>query len=107
MVQTSWTTTGVFTGQGGVRTDEAGTVTGDLTVHTTWDGKQAVVQVQYSGTSLWFTLTGSPVPCPSRQGSRDLHQAVVEAVRAGGGTTVPQHDELWARPLSTGPENLR
>ncbi|MEV7975675.1 hypothetical protein [Streptomyces sp. NPDC086519] len=98
MVQTSWTTTGVFTGQGGVRTDEAGVVTGELTVHTTWDGRQAVVRVQYSGTSRWFTLTGSPVPCPSRQGSRDLHQSVVEAVRAGGGTTVPHHDKLWVRP---------
>ncbi|WBO62209.1 hypothetical protein [Streptomyces camelliae] len=98
MVQTSWTTTGVFTGQGGVHTDEAGIITGDLTVHTTWDGKQAVVKVQYSGTSQWFTLTGSPVPCPSRQGSRDLHQAVVEAVRAGGGTTVPRHDQLWVQP---------
>ncbi|MET8944969.1 hypothetical protein ABZX30_15640 [Streptomyces sp. NPDC004542] len=98
MVHTSWTTTGVFTGQGGARTDEAGIVTGDLTVHTTWNGRQAEVKVQYTGTSGWFTLTGSPVPCPSRQDSRNLHQTVVEAVRAGGGTTVPQHDRLWARP---------
>ncbi|MFD8722981.1 MULTISPECIES: hypothetical protein [Streptomyces] len=94
MVQTSWTTTGVFTGQGGVRTDEAGIVTGELTVHTTWNGRQADVKIQYSGTSEWFTLTGSPVPCPSQQDSRNLHQEVVEAVRAGGGTAVPQHDRL-------------
>jgi hypothetical protein len=112
MGQTSWTTTGVFTGPGGARTDEAGIVTGDLTVHTTWNGRQAVVKVQYSGTSQWFTLTGSPVPCNSRQGSRNLHQAVVEAMRAGGGTTVPHHDRSAPRPavgtaLSTGPENGR
>lgn len=97
MVRTSWTTTGVFTGQGGARTDEAGVVTGELTVHTTWDGGQAAVQVRYTGTSEWFTLSGSPVPCPSRQDSRNLHQAVVEAVRAGGATTVPRHDRLSAR----------
>ncbi|MET9016081.1 hypothetical protein ABZX74_35100 [Streptomyces olivaceoviridis] len=98
MAQTSWTTTGVFTGQGGVRTDEAGIVTGELSVHTTWDGRQANVKVQYTGTSEWFTLAGSPVPCSSQQDSRNLHQAVVEAVRAGGGTTVPQHDRLGAGP---------
>ncbi|MES4891566.1 hypothetical protein [Streptomyces sp. NPDC096012] len=98
MALTSWTTTGVFTGPGGVRTDEAGIVTGDLTVHTTWDGREAAVEVLYSGTSQRFTLTGSPVPCPSQQGSRSLHQAVVEAVRAGGGACVPRHDQLWARP---------
>ncbi|MEU9380868.1 hypothetical protein AB0D38_07695 [Streptomyces sp. NPDC048279] len=97
MDQTSWTTTGVFTGQGGARTDEAGIVTGELTVHTTWDGRQAHVKIQYTGTSEWYTLTGSPVPCPSQQASRTLHQTVVEAVRAGCGTTVPQHDRLWAR----------
>jgi hypothetical protein len=97
MVQTTWTTTGVFTGRGGARTDGAGTVTGELTVRTTWDGKQAEVKVQYSGTAQWFTLVGSPVPCPSQQDSRRLHQAVVEAVREGGGAIVPQPGQLWTR----------
>ncbi|MFR9799353.1 hypothetical protein ACL02U_26205 [Streptomyces sp. MS06] len=94
MARTSWTTQGVFAGRGGVRTDEAGTMTGDLTVHTTWDGRQAEVEVRYSGTSQGYTLAGSPVPCDSAQESRDLHQAVVEAVRAGGGATVPRYRRL-------------
>ncbi|WP_055492561.1 hypothetical protein [Streptomyces sp. TP-A0356] len=89
----SWTTKGVFAGRGGARTDEAGILTGDLTVHTTWHCGQADVAVQYSGGSQWFTLTGSPVPCPSEQDSRHLHQEVVEAVRAGGGATVPRLHE--------------
>ncbi|MGW0206354.1 hypothetical protein ACWDZ8_11230 [Streptomyces sp. NPDC003233] len=67
-------------------------------MHTTWDGRQADVKVRYTGTSEWFTLAGSPVPCPSQQDSRNLHRAVVEAVRAGGSTTVPQHDRLRAHP---------
>ncbi|MFC3575851.1 hypothetical protein ACFOZ0_21725 [Streptomyces yaanensis] len=92
MAWASWTTTGVFAGRGGARTDEGMIVTGDLTVHTTWDGREADVAVQYSGTSHWFTLAGSPVPCPSEQESRHLHQEVVEAVKAGGGATVPHHD---------------
>ena len=87
----SWTTTGVYAGRGGARTDEAGIMTGDLTVHTTWDGSQVDVAVQYSGATNWFTLSGSPVPCPSERDSRDLHQEVVEAVRAGGGAMVPHH----------------
>ncbi|MFC9930898.1 hypothetical protein [Streptomyces sp. NPDC127190] len=97
MAWASWTTPGVFTGRGGARTDEAGIVTGDLTVHTTWDGRQADIAVQYTGTSDWFTLTGSPVPCRTEVQSRELHQAVVDAVRAGGLATVPRPHE----PLGT------
>jgi len=65
-------------------------MTGDLTVRTTWDGTRADVAVRYTDTAQWFTLVGSPVPCHSEQDSRQLHQAVVEAVRVGGGAAVPQ-----------------
>lgn len=72
-------------------TEEAGVVTGDLTVHTTWTAdREARVAVQYSGASDWFTMSGSPVPCATEEESRALHEAVVEAVRAGGGATVPR-----------------
>ncbi|CAM5528569.1 hypothetical protein GCM10010230_37370 [Streptomyces narbonensis] len=70
-------------------TDEAGVVTGDVTVHTTWTEGEARVAVQYSGASDWFTMSGSPVPCSTETESRDLHDAVVEAVRQGAGATVP------------------
>ncbi|MFI1866004.1 hypothetical protein [Streptomyces jumonjinensis] len=85
----SWTTTGVYSGRGGVLTDEVGALTGDLTVHTTWAGDEARVAVQYSGASDWFTMSGSPTPCASEDDSRALHQAVVQAVQKGGGATVP------------------
>ncbi|WP_251055327.1 hypothetical protein [Streptomyces sp. ISL-66] len=94
MSWTSWTTRGVFAGRGGVKTDEAGPIIGEIDVHTTWteaDGK-AHVTVQYSGASEWFTMSGSPVPCPSADGSRLLHDAVLEAVGAGGAATVPRSD---------------
>ncbi|MFD5517234.1 hypothetical protein [Streptomyces sp. NPDC127066] len=65
-------------------------MTGELSVRTTWDGEQADVAVRYTDTTKWFPLTGSPAPCQSEQDSRRLHQAVVEAVQAGGGTVVPQ-----------------
>ncbi|WP_329123800.1 hypothetical protein [Streptomyces sp. NBC_01353] len=85
----SWTTPGVYTGRGGVLTEEVGAVTGDLTVHTTWADGEARVAVQYSGASDWFTMSGSPVPCATELESRELHEAAVEAVRAGNAATVP------------------
>ncbi|MBB1242350.1 hypothetical protein GL263_01980 [Streptomyces durbertensis] len=90
MAWASWTTTNVFTGSAGVRSDELGVMTGDVTVHTTWDGSQAYVAVQYSGASDWYTMSGSPVACQSEADSRNLHQAVVEAVREGGASGVPR-----------------
>ncbi|MCX5071734.1 hypothetical protein ACFWHQ_28480 [Streptomyces sp. NPDC060334] len=97
MAWASWTTTGIYPEAGGVRTTEVGVISGNLTVHTTWTGAQAQVAVQYSGSSDWFTLSGSPVECISEGESRDLHQAVVETVRAGGGAEVPLH---WARRVA-------
>ncbi|MET9508846.1 hypothetical protein ABZX62_10285 [Streptomyces flavidovirens] len=85
----SWTTLGVLTGRGGVLTEEVGVLTGDLTVHTTWADGEARIAVQYSGSSDWFTMSGSPVPSSSEADSRNLHDAVVAAIRAGGAATVP------------------
>lgn len=45
----TWTTTGVFTGAGGVRTDEAGVITGEVSVRTIWKDGQAHIAVQYGG----------------------------------------------------------
>ncbi|WP_030208219.1 hypothetical protein [Streptomyces sp. NRRL S-87] len=87
----SWTTRGVFAGRGGVRTDEAGILDGELDVHTTWTESDGLahVTVQYSGGSHWLTLSGSPIACPSEDASRALHDAVIEAVRAEGPTVLP------------------
>jgi hypothetical protein len=83
MESTTWTTTGVFTGPGGVLTDEAGTLTGELTVRTTWEPGRAQVAVQYVGASEWYTLAGGPVTCASAEAGRSVHQSAVDAVRAG------------------------
>ncbi|MFF8913193.1 hypothetical protein ACF08M_07680 [Streptomyces sp. NPDC015032] len=90
MAWASWTTRGVFSGHGGVLTDEAGVLSGDLTVHTTWADDTAQVTVQYTGAIDWFTMSGSPVSCGSEDDSRRLHDAVVKSVRAGAGATVPR-----------------
>ncbi|MFD6891172.1 hypothetical protein [Streptomyces sp. NPDC059957] len=70
-------------------TDEVGVITGDVTV-TTEPGPDgtAQVRIQYTGAEEWYTLTGSPAPLPPG-GLAVLHQHVVEAVKAGGATEVP------------------
>ncbi|WNI20684.1 hypothetical protein [Streptomyces sp. ITFR-16] len=89
MTWASWTTRGVYSGHGGVLTEEVGPLSGDLTIHTTWADDTAQITVQYTGAADWFTMAGSPVPCPSEAASRDLHDAAVEAVRRGSAATVP------------------
>jgi hypothetical protein len=79
----------VFSGRGGVLTDEVGVLSGDLTVHTTWADDAAQVTVQYTGAIDWFTMSGSPVSCCSEEESRRLHDAVVQSVRDGAAATVP------------------
>lgn len=85
----TWTTAGVYSGHAGVHTVEGGVLKGELTVHTTWADGQAIITVQYSGAADWYTLIGSPVACASEHESRDLHQAVVNAVRTGGASIAP------------------
>ncbi|GAA3261702.1 hypothetical protein Slala03_66590 [Streptomyces lavendulae subsp. lavendulae] len=87
MTSDTWTTTAVFTGPGGVPTGEAGTLTGEVSVRTVWEPEQARIAVQYVGASEWYTLAGSPVPCPSAEAARSVHQSAVEAVRTGGPIT--------------------
>lgn len=79
----SWTTTRILTGHAGVSTEEAGVLRGEVDVHTTWADGQAIVTAQFSGSSDWYTVTGSPVPCATEHDSRELHQSIVEGARTG------------------------
>lgn len=46
---------------GGVMTDEAGAVTGDLEIATRVAAAALDVSVRYVGADEWYTVTGSPV----------------------------------------------
>jgi hypothetical protein len=83
MAWASWTTNGLIAGPDGVPTDEGGVLRGELNVHTTWVDGEAIVTAQYAGGSDWYAVSGSPVTCATEPESRDLHQAVVAAVRSG------------------------
>ncbi|MET8624651.1 hypothetical protein ABZW30_12995 [Kitasatospora sp. NPDC004669] len=80
-------TTGIPAGPGGVMTVEVGVVTGDLTLRTTWDGRQALLAVTYDGAEEWYTVEGAPVPAATRAAAQAAHQAMADAVRRGGAAT--------------------
>ncbi|BAJ26270.1 MULTISPECIES: hypothetical protein [Kitasatospora] len=86
----TWTTQGILSGHGGVKTVEISVITGDLTVHTMWIEGEARLTVQYSGALDWFTVEGSPVAAADEAAAREVHQRMVEAVKTGGGATAPQ-----------------
>ncbi|MFF3068867.1 hypothetical protein [Kitasatospora sp. NPDC057936] len=79
-------TTGITAGPGGVMTVDVGVITGDLTLRTTWNGRQALLDVQYDGAEEWYTVENSPLPAPDRKFARAVHEATVAAIRRGGGT---------------------
>ncbi|MFZ3492385.1 hypothetical protein ACODT5_03940 [Streptomyces sp. 5.8] len=79
----------VKAGPGGAMTDEAGVITGDVTLTTTPGPHDTVhVRIQYTGAEEWYTLTGSPAPLPPG-GLATFHERTVQAVQAGGGAEVP------------------
>lgn len=80
----------VKAGPGGAMTDEAGVITGDVTLTTTAGPDHTVqLRIQYTGAEEWYTLTGSPAPLPPG-GLAAFHERAVRAVQAGGGAEVPR-----------------
>lgn len=69
---------------GGVMTDEAGAVTGDLEIATRLDAENLYVSVRYSGADEWYTVTGSSVSLGERFSPADLHERVVSHLTRPG-----------------------
>jgi hypothetical protein len=55
-------TTDIVPGPGGVMTDEAGVVTGDLTLRSEISGGDVVLRVQYKDADEWYAVTGGKAP---------------------------------------------
>jgi hypothetical protein len=47
---------------GGVMTDEAGVITGELTVRSDLSGGRVVLRVQYKDAGEWYAVTNGAVP---------------------------------------------
>ncbi|MEU1427001.1 hypothetical protein ABZ412_07960 [Nocardia sp. NPDC005746] len=88
MTKLDWTTT-VTTGPGGIRTEEAGTLDGEITLRTFWSDTDnlALVTVQHKEIREWYTVAGSPVPADSKELAEAAHQAAVAAAREGDNAT--------------------
>jgi hypothetical protein len=69
---------------GGVMTDEAGAVTGDLEISTRLDAENLYVSVRYAGADEWYTVTGSPVSLGERFSLTDVHERVVSHLTRPG-----------------------
>jgi hypothetical protein len=72
----------VVAGPGGVMTDEAGVITGEVTVRTEAGAGQISVRIQYVGADEWYEVEGSPLETRGDPVPR-LHQKILQAVRRG------------------------
>ncbi|MFF3113589.1 hypothetical protein ACFVSN_30895 [Kitasatospora sp. NPDC057904] len=79
-------TTGITAGPGGVMTVDVGVITGDLTLRTTWNGRQVLLDVQYDGADEWYTVQDSPVPAPDQASALAVHEAMIAVMERGGGS---------------------
>jgi hypothetical protein len=62
---------------GGVMTDEAGVVTGELTLRTELDGGQVTMRVQYKDADEWYRVTNVKVPLADPAGLDAVHAVAV------------------------------
>ncbi|MBG6139401.1 hypothetical protein [Longispora fulva] len=69
--------TDIVAGPGGVMTDEAGVVTGDLTLSTASEHGSATVKVQYKDAEEWYTVTGSKVTLHNPADAEAIHALAV------------------------------
>lgn len=63
---------------GGVMTDDAGAITGDLEVRTVPEAGLLEVYARYAGAEEWYTVSGGPVPLSNEEAEPgELHERVV------------------------------
>ncbi|MFC7427726.1 hypothetical protein [Nocardia tengchongensis] len=93
MTNSDWTST-LTSGAGGVTTEEAGQVEGDITIRTLWSGvsKRALVTVRAADGDDWYTVSGGPVEATTEEAGEAVHDATVAAARQGGGAKVSPLD---------------
>jgi len=78
---------------GGVMTEEAGAVTGDLEILTRPGTEGLCVSVRYAEADEWYTVTGSPVSLGDRSSPAEVHERVVSHLTRPG-PVVEGNEEL-------------
>jgi hypothetical protein len=86
-VEAENTGSAIFTSTtGGVMTDKAGAITGELEVETRVENGVVAVRTRYAGAEEWYAVTGSPVAVDASS-SHDpctLHERIVAYLRRPG-----------------------
>ena len=70
-------TADIVAGPGGVMTDEAGVITGDLTLRTELSNGAALLRVQYKDAAEWYTVTGGKVALKDPKDLDAVHKIAV------------------------------
>jgi hypothetical protein len=70
-------TADITAGPGGVMTDEAGVVTGELTLRTEYADGQVTLRVQYKDADEWYAVTGAKVALADPSGLDAVHGIAV------------------------------
>jgi hypothetical protein len=70
-------TADITAGPGGVMTDEAGVITGDLTIRTEYADGHVTVRVQYRDADEWYAVTGAAAPLADPADTGAVHSIVV------------------------------
>lgn len=85
---------------GGVMTDEAGAITGELELRTLPEAGLLDVRVRYAGAEEWYTVTGSPVPLSGEETDPgELHGRVVAHLSKPGPTAEGNEEAASLRGL--------
>jgi hypothetical protein len=78
-------TADIVTGPGGVMTDEAGVVTGELEVETAFADGQVALRVRYRDADEWYAVTGGRAPLPDPAGLDAVHAIAVALLHRPAG----------------------
>ena len=78
-------TADIVTGPGGVMTDEAGVVTGELQLETALADGQAALRVRYKDADEWYAVTGGRVPLKDAADLDAVHAIAVALLNRPGG----------------------
>ncbi|MER6593611.1 hypothetical protein ABT214_17520, partial [Micromonospora purpureochromogenes] len=70
-------TADLVAGPGGVMTDEAGVVTGELTLKTRYADGQVTLSVQYKDADEWYAVTGGKAALADPAGLDAVHAVAV------------------------------
>ncbi len=71
---------------GGVMTDEAGAVTGELEIETSTRDEHLTVMVRYAGAEEWYSVAGGEIQLSEApaESHAELHERIVEYLRTPG-----------------------